>query len=69
MLDAGGEFWQSVNPKHEQYELIIDVEIGATAYRACEVLAAAGFIFGWHPNEHPLNRDNWPKDLPGMPGT
>lgn len=49
--------------------LVTDIDIGVDALGACEALAEAGFTFTWHHSEHPLNRDNWPSRLPGMPGT
>lgn len=51
----------------EPLPLVTDIDIGVTALEACEALAAAGFTFTWHESEHPLNRDNWPARLPGMP--
>jgi hypothetical protein len=52
----------------ELLHLVVDVDIGVTALSTCEGLAAEGFTFAWHESEHPLNRDNWPCRLPGMPG-
>lgn len=48
--------------------LVTDIDIGVDALTACEALAAAGFTFSWHDSEHPLNREGWPSQLPGMPG-
>jgi hypothetical protein len=52
----------------ERLDLVSDVDIGVTALATCGALAAEGFTFTWHESEHPLNRDNWPRTLPGMPG-
>lgn len=51
----------------ETFPLAADVENGVVALSACEALAAAGYTFAWHPEQHPDNRDGWPADLPGMP--
>lgn len=51
----------------EELPLVIDIDIGVCALKACEALAKAGYTFAWHESEHPLNRDNWPARLPGMP--
>lgn len=46
--------------------LITDIDIGVDALEACETLAARGFTFTWHDSVHPLDRDGWPAQLPGM---
>ncbi|WP_157528221.1 hypothetical protein [Nocardia sp. NRRL S-836] len=46
----------------------MDIDISVMAYETCMRLAESGFTSSWHESEHPLNRDNWPAQLPGMPG-
>ena len=43
------------------------IDIGVIAYEACLVLVEAGFTFAWHESQSPLNRYDWPSELPGMP--
>lgn len=59
--------WGSVQHRGQELPLVMDIDIGVMALETCERLAAAGFTFTWHESEHPLNRDNWPSQLPGMP--
>lgn len=47
--------------------LVTDVSIGMDAYAACQILVNAGHTFTWHESVHPLNRNDWPSELPGMP--
>lgn len=56
-----------VSRRGEPLPLVTDIDIGVVALDACQALAAAGFTFTWHESEHPLNRQNWSADLPGMP--
>lgn len=46
--------------------LVTDIDIGVVAFEACTALAQAGFTFTWHESQHPLDRDGWPAELPGM---
>lgn len=59
--------WSPVRHRGEELPLVMDIDICVMAYETCLKLAEAGFTFDWHESEHPLNRDNWPSQLPGMP--
>lgn len=50
----------------QSFPLATDVEIGVTALEACQTLAAAGYTFEWHPEQHRDSRDGWEAGLPGM---
>jgi hypothetical protein len=68
VLNETGHYWQPARRGKEIIACVTDVEIGVTAGGACAALAAAGYTFAWHGEQHPLNRDGWAAELPGMPG-
>ncbi|MFE2754023.1 hypothetical protein ACFXGA_18695 [Actinosynnema sp. NPDC059335] len=39
--------WRPVTHKGVELPLVSDIDIGVTAYEACNKLVAAGFTFGW----------------------
>ncbi|MEO6086680.1 MAG: hypothetical protein ABIQ18_26560 [Umezawaea sp.] len=60
-------YWKPAYRKGVELTLVTDVDIGVDALEACEALAAAGYVFGWHDTEHPFNRyGGWRATLPGM---
>jgi hypothetical protein len=49
-------YWAPARRYGREVPHVTDVEIGVTAADACDVLAADGWSFRWHPDQDPANR-------------